>query len=704
MSGIRTEDIHWLLEFDYTNEELIKVVDEFVTENNKDDEVWNQAKWNEYFSCGDYWTVNEICNHSRTNATYNHIVGGVTYEGHACEGVVDASFLSDIPDVATGTTMGEKVAVIAKYYQENVAAADVISLSVGNGNIGVFGFGRILEAIGFYGSTSYLNYNYEDLLRECDPALKADVVEMVEEIKVALAAYSPSSELTDVVLYIAVSLVLNYAGTLDAILQSNPDVEIILVPVMNTFGTETAEVEGITVGDLMEIVVNPINAYIAALPTAMQVAQNEVYADATFYWAEAGYVECMVDTYKYPLSGTIRDRFVESIVGDDGDGMIWDMLSGVVAITVDDINAYEQKTETEKLAWAADNAEKAKSIAMYIAFEKAIVNAAENAAVTLDSVLGLNNLDPSMFDGVLENYSKNIDDMQAANHVKNELGDFDEDAYIRPAAKFVDAALAVNPDPVLNVFKNSVSSVRSAVRYKGTAVKNMTETLVARSVPADVAAVQAQEIYDGVYDSYMTAYTLLATPDALSAALNSDTTVNALLALFARCVIGNGLGAHPSAEGHNALAKAVIEAYENKYTAADKTIENVVYLVSEYYDDAYAYGYAYALENGYVDAVVEAIDEAIAAVNGVELDTLGLTAELEAEVAAELAEVVEALEAAKALVLEADVLDEATLNALVAALEEANDALAQVNAVLAQAGADVNNLVILPAIEAAQEY
>ena len=186
MSGIRTEDIHWLLEFDYTNEELIKVVDEFVTENNKDDEVWNQAKWNEYFSCGDYWTVNEICNHSRTNATYNHIVGGVTYEGHACEGVVDASFLSDIPDVATGTTMGEKVAVIAKYYQENVAAADVISLSVGNGNIGVFGFGRILEAIGFYGTTSYLNYNYEDLLRECDPALKADVVEMVEEIKVAL--------------------------------------------------------------------------------------------------------------------------------------------------------------------------------------------------------------------------------------------------------------------------------------------------------------------------------------------------------------------------------------------------------------------------------------------------------------------------------------------------------------------------------------
>ena len=200
MSGIRTEDIHWLLELDYNNQEVIDVINEFVAENDKSDEVWDQAKWNEYFSCGDYWTVNEICNHSRTNATFFHIAGGTYNDNPECKD--HDALMTDMPDTyVDGSTMGERVAVIAKYYQEHVAAADVISLSVGNGNIGVFGFGRILEAIGFYGTTSYLNYNYEDLLRECDPALKADVVEMVEEIKVALAAYSPLPNLPTLKLF-----------------------------------------------------------------------------------------------------------------------------------------------------------------------------------------------------------------------------------------------------------------------------------------------------------------------------------------------------------------------------------------------------------------------------------------------------------------------------------------------------------------------
>ena len=140
MSGIRTEDIHWLLELDYNDAEAIALIDKAIA--NRENWSTMKAEWNAKFGCGDFWTVREICNHSRTDNTFNHIVGA------CCGGSKKTAFPSTV--VEDGDYIrAEKVAVIAKYYQEKVAAADVISLSVGNGNIGVFGFGRILEVIGF---------------------------------------------------------------------------------------------------------------------------------------------------------------------------------------------------------------------------------------------------------------------------------------------------------------------------------------------------------------------------------------------------------------------------------------------------------------------------------------------------------------------------------------------------------------------------
>ncbi len=585
MSGIRTEDIHWLLELDYNNQEVIEVINEFVAENNKADEVWDQAKWNEYFSCGDYWTINEICNHSRTNATFYHIAGGVYNDNDDCKN--HAPLMTDMPDTyVDGSTMGERVAVIAKYYQEHVAAADVISLSVGNGNIGVFGFGRILESIGFYETTTYLNYNYEDLLRECDPETKTCVMEMVEQIKPALAAYSPSSELTNVALYIAVSLVLNYAGTLDAILQSNPDVEIILVPVMNTFASETKEVEGITIGDLMETVVDPINKYIAGLPAAMKAAQNEVYAEATFYWAEPGYVSCMVDEYTYPLSeGTVRDRFVESIVGDDGDGMVWYMAAPLfnnllstalvdteidlhlVNIDVADIVAYEDCD--------LEDADKILSCAIYLAFEEAVVSA-KDTAVGVNSIMGLGSTD-GLFDGIGTAISGGLNVNAIMADVMNSVTAAGNDDVTTWASNASNTATISQVTTFCETSNINDSTVIAKVAY---AVGNELVTIDGLSFSdnpvKDVTAAMTAHFTEK-YATYYAASTLGGSIRPLLAeALVTDTATSGLLALFARCVIGNGLGAHPSAEGHNELARAVIEAYENDFTVTDKTIENLI--------------------------------------------------------------------------------------------------------------------------------
>ena len=101
--------------------------------------------------------------------------------------------------------------------------------------------------------------------------------------------------------------------------------------------------------------------------------------------------------------------------------------------------------------------------------------------------------------------------------------------------------------------------------------------------------------------------TLLVTPDTLSGVIVDDVKFGGLLALFARCVIGNGIGAHPSQKGHNTLAAAMIEAYEGDYTAQKETIKNIIYIVSEYYDDAYEYAYAELEANGYIDALIDAL-------------------------------------------------------------------------------------------------
>lgn len=399
MSGIRTEDIHWLLEFDYNDSKMIDLVDRAM-------EDWDSvaAEWNETFGCGDYWTVEEICDHSRTEAAFNHIAGLCT----KCE---DDKHLVEFPETVSEDgpyTRAEMSAVIAKYFQEQVAAADVISLSVGNGNLGVFGFGRILEVIGFSDTETYKNYNYVDVLRECDDVMKERLIGLINDLTPALEASGFTGELADVILYIVVSLALNYAGTLDAILQMNPDVEIILVPIMNTMG------------DMLGDVVDTLNQFIAGIPAYMQLTNHKVYKDATFYWAEAPeFVECWVNTYEYPLTNPIiRDRFVESIVGtSDEPGMIWEMLSDkVVPITLAEIEVYEKLEDAEKLAYAAGayeieegvfvgSAELATSISMYLAFENAIVQA-KDETVDLESIFSLGSIlagDP--FGPVMEEFN-----------------------------------------------------------------------------------------------------------------------------------------------------------------------------------------------------------------------------------------------------------------------------------------------------------
>ena len=760
MSGIRAEDLHWLLELDYNDQEAIALIQTLI------DGDWDEEKWNAKFTTGDYWTLEEICNHSRLDATYLAIVGGTNYDdsSKSFPGKLPADYeypatYDKTANMSYGKNRAMKVALVAKYFQDHVADADIVSLAVGNGNLGVFGFGRILDVIGFDGDGVVGTgvYRIEAAIRELDPEMQAKVLELKASLYDVVAAKAGmdinSNEtlkaLADIVVYIGLSMVLSYAGSIEAILQLNPDAEIIMVPIMNTFGEESEEIEGVTIGDLMETVVTPMNAFLAGLPTYMQAVENGVYKNAKFYYAEPAFIECMVEQYDVLINdpnSVTRDRFVEEIVGTynaqkgEWSGMIWDLLKGVTLpgglqlqkITRADVDAYCTMNDVEKATFAASNAGKAMSIAVYLAFEDAIIQAGGSTPVDLMAVMNLGSIMEdagSLFDGILNDFMTNVGTNGAA---------YVETAYVVVAgiANQLQTQITVTPADVKTAYTQGEHAAAVAI-VKGQMELTYGETLAGMGLTVEqlIAMGEANQLvgpyaalapyYEGYLQQVATAEAmlvnydlvgnvdllcmLLAVPDTLSTSVQGNATVKGLLALFARCMIGNGLGAHPSANGHNALAAAVIEAYANDFTAQDKTIQNLKLaaglmadLVAEYYDDAYAYAYANSGE--YIAAANTAIDAAIAKLAALDLSESEMTPAFKAEVAGEVEEIIEALTAAKALLNGADVLDQETLDLAVAALKEAGEAVANLEKLLAQAGADVTELVIVPAIEAAIEY
>lgn len=196
--------------------------------------------------------------------------------------------------------------------------------------------------------------------------------------------------------------------------------------------------------------------------------------------------------------------------------------------------------------------------------------------------------------------------------------------------------------------------------------------------------------------------------DVMYAMGTGDVLNPGLLHLMARATLAEGIGIHPSTYGHSQIAAAIKAAVEENSTAGDfaegnitAAVDGAIDIITEYYDEAYAYAYDYADENGYIDAAVDAIDGVIVTLENVDLTAVEMTDAFRADAAAAIAEVIETLEAAKALLLAADELDEDTLNAVIALLNDAYADLEALDEVFIQAAVDVNQLVIIPAINAA---
>ena len=193
----------------------------------------------------------------------------------------------------------EGVAVI----QDAVAKADVISLALGNANLGIY----LMHMLNSIDSDEYAYANLENAVNliGADGELKATIYDIYDAMVAYLSAKIPK-ELAEImanrIAYVATSFMYNYTGSLNAIFDRNPDVEVMVVGMMNNLSgceveiTYNGETSTLDFAEILDLLVNPLNLYLAALPTVMQVRGE--YAEANLYYAELDRVDCVGTSFK----------------------------------------------------------------------------------------------------------------------------------------------------------------------------------------------------------------------------------------------------------------------------------------------------------------------------------------------------------------------------------------------------------------------
>ncbi|MBR4890510.1 MAG: hypothetical protein IKU15_04400 [Clostridia bacterium] len=443
MSGLRAEDLHWFLELDHESEEIRNYLNDISS-----GWTWDEEDWYSVFNIGDYRTHGDMCSdRNRSSAAASNILASGYDSPYATQAQKDAADCLNYGTAPEGEgyvhyTNNNQAAIVAEYYQNAVKNADIISMAVGNSNFGTFMFDQIVNAVGYHGAPEdAMNFSIERALTECPAELKETVLDLKDKLYLAIEDYlgieldyeegadyidgeinhnNMTAAIANAAVYAGISYVLNYAGSVDAILKLNPDVEIIQVALMNTYLNTSATSEESTIGSLLDVMFPPINAFIAALPTVMKGAKNEVYEDATFYYAEAPEVACMVEVYGtdfYNEDGTCnrgsitRQRFFSDLLPLIG-GMVGnaDTFGAPLnySLPFEELCLYDEMDDNAKAAYAYANTSNAVTCAVYLAFEKATVAGGQQAAVTLDSIMDLGDISFAQFADAAADFYDNM--------------------------------------------------------------------------------------------------------------------------------------------------------------------------------------------------------------------------------------------------------------------------------------------------------
>ena len=364
--AMRAEDLHFILTYSGANSAVAEG-------------EWNEAAWNNAFSAGDYYTWK--------NFTSNGIFTKET----------------------------------AQKYQAAVAAADLLTVGIGNANFGDFLMDCAMDAVN--GDLAWVDV--ERAMGDLNASLQSKLMDVYNKLLAKLEAKfgnEMAASLANAMVYTMVGYVVNYEAVLDDIVGLNPDAEVIIVPVINTLDGIQITYNGNTynLGDYMAGGLDVLNAYLAALPAAMQAAGK--YPDAVFYYAEVG----AVDLQGNAAGSLSRKDIMDTVVGENGDGMIWELLAdqvgtvyeGAELVAIDEtfVGEYEGWTAEARAKYVAqlndqnklvmDNVNKAISAALYLAFEEAIIES-KGGALSVEGLKDLSNMD-ALLDTVMDAFEAEL--------------------------------------------------------------------------------------------------------------------------------------------------------------------------------------------------------------------------------------------------------------------------------------------------------
>ena len=661
------------------------------------------------------------------------------------------------------------LAKLQALYIEKITEADLITMGVGNAEIGAYIMHRFMDCIGFNegDGTTYEDVvpyvELEKLMETCDKELVEKVIALRDKIYAELPQIGNfSTEQVETIgnlfIYTVLDLCNNYTKILDTIVGMNPDVEIIIVGLMNTLTGMNIVVNGETydMGEYMGIALDILNTHVSTY-ASLQIVSNPAYEDASILYAENSKVEVIVDTYAEGLGDVVRERFHQTIVGKDGvaNGFVWSLVNTIPDVTLPYIALADiEKFEENRIAFfnelaaqiGVDNATKAvKPYMLYLAFEKAIIEASKGGTLSVESFMALADL---------KNSSALADVMAAMNFVAEELAaaaeasrenqdEVYEEIYndlVADLKNHVSATWGSGQKFYYTLYKFVYTIETIETEFANDLVTMTKEDLIVKfseglyenyyvylakeeelaneewvALQKSRADRWAKEIVeyclnglDARYDAYFTLYFF---PENMAEGMCENKVINGLLNILGRCLVGNGVGTHPSANGHNDLFNAVRTSYVEGYRTVDKTVDDLRILCEYLYahrEEIYAQAYKQAEIAGYIAAINGALDNAVAAVKyaeawAFEYEEYFMGDDFALQINASVESTIATIEALRTLINEAKVLDEKILDNATALLAQLKANVAELATLVNIAAEDAyiyGTEVLLPAVDA----
>lgn len=322
---------------------------------------------------------------------------------------------------------------VKNHVQNAIADADVMTMCVGNAEFGAYLLNRITGCLGILGG--HLKDEQKVTLQDAltysglDDEQKELVQKVYDQLVTEFKNYVPEDmwtqynlqEVCNLLAYTTAGYVFNFKGCLNTIVEMNPDVQIILIGLMNTtYGITVTLDDGsvIPVGDIMDGFFELLNAYVAGLPTVMQALGN--WEGATFGYAEQPNPLFICQVFEELWNGkwanidegrlsgeTVRSRNIKAYNKN-----LREIIGSAFSITLPEINladvqAFEASVPSWTIAEAGygytgcgDDA-KNLSIAIYLGLEEAVAKSCSTMDIPVSGLVKIVTDIGSAFSGLV---------------------------------------------------------------------------------------------------------------------------------------------------------------------------------------------------------------------------------------------------------------------------------------------------------------